>query len=120
MPSNRHTRTDQERLLDIVESARLIEKFVRELDAAVDIDDPEAEQIAILHLLIVIGEASAHVSEDLRVKHPQVPWLTMSDFRNELVHEYFGVDWNQVYAAATSRVPLVAKQIKMVLRDEFN
>jgi Ribonuclease HepT-like len=37
----------------------------------------------------VIGEASRSVSNQLRERHPDVPWRRIADFRNVAVHQYF-------------------------------
>jgi uncharacterized protein with HEPN domain len=53
---------------------------------------------AILHQLVVIGEASRRLSEEFRALHPEIPWPKVIALRNFVVHEYdeidFGVVWN--------------------------
>ena len=39
----------------------------------------------------IIGEAAAHLPEDLVADHPEIPWQDMLDMRNVLAHEYFGI-----------------------------
>lgn len=41
-------------------------------------------------------KAAARVSEDLKGRHPQVPWPHIIAFRNILIHAYFGIEWNVV------------------------
>jgi hypothetical protein len=41
-------------------------------------------EVATLHWLEIIGEAANRVSEDVRFRHPDVPWRAIIDFRNLL------------------------------------
>jgi uncharacterized protein with HEPN domain len=74
---------------------------------------------AIAQKLIVIGEAAARVGKDLCARHPEVPWRRVVDFRNILVHEYFGIDWVIVQHAAVREAPALREQIANVLAVEF-
>jgi uncharacterized protein with HEPN domain len=40
----------------------------------------------------VIGEAVTGIGEDIRCRHPEVPWAPIVGLRNELVHAYHRVD----------------------------
>ena len=45
----------------------------------------------------IIGEATMHLCDETLTKYNQVPWRDLKDFRNLLIHEYFGVDSQIVY-----------------------
>lgn len=49
-------------------------------------------QSAILHRLVLLGEACRAVSPILTDSHAEIPWRQMIAFRNVLVHQYFGLD----------------------------
>lgn len=53
---------------------------------------------AVIRNFEIIGEAANYVSNDFKDKHQQIVWRKMVDFRNRLIHDYFGVsykiDWN--------------------------
>jgi uncharacterized protein with HEPN domain len=59
--------------------------------AALVFEDPHAEP-ALRYHLIVIGEAVTGIGEDIRSRHPEVPWARIVGLRNELVHAYHRVD----------------------------
>lgn len=40
----------------------------------------------------IIGEAVSRLPQDYKDKHPQVEWRIIKDFRNFIIHEYFGVN----------------------------
>ena len=112
-------RSDEERLRDIEEYCALISKFVKEITNS-NVTDVEARQYAVLHHLIIIGEAAARVSIDLQQKYPEISRRVLTDFRNIAIHEYFGVDWNQVWETAVSSVPKLSIQIRRILQLEFD
>jgi len=45
----------------------------------------------VLQKLIVIGEAAANLSPDLKARHPHIPWRAIVAFRKVMVHAYFSV-----------------------------
>jgi Protein of unknown function DUF86 len=36
-------------------------------------------------------------SNQLRERHPEVPWRRIADFRNVAVHQYFAIEWSLVW-----------------------
>lgn len=55
-------------------------------------DQDETLQLALTHIIQVIGEAALHVSIDFREKYPQVPWHEIIGMRHRIVHDYLNVD----------------------------
>ena len=51
-------------------------------------DKQESLELNMLHL----GEAAARVSDELKEKHPEIPWHEMIGLRNIIVHEYFRIN----------------------------
>lgn len=72
-------------------------------------------QDGVIRNLEVIGEATRQISQDLRDEHPQVPWRRIAGLRNVLIHEYLGVDLDQVWAVVVSDVPALEQDIKRIL-----
>jgi uncharacterized protein with HEPN domain len=99
-------------LTDIVEAA---DHF-----AAADAEnflDSELRRSAVVQKLSVIGEAASRLRDDVRTAHPEGPWPQIIAFRNILVHAYFGIDWDIVWAAATERCPALRRQIAAILAE---
>jgi len=40
----------------------------------------------------IIGEAVNNLSDEIKLRYTEVKWQDIKDFRNILIHEYFGVD----------------------------
>jgi uncharacterized protein with HEPN domain len=62
-------------------------------------------QNAVNRSFEVVSEAARRTSAELREAHPEVPWRLMSDFRNKLIHDYFGLDLEVIWRTATGRYP---------------
>ncbi len=69
----------------------------------------------LLRQLQIIGEASRRLSNALKDRHPQVPWRQIVGMRHVLVHDYFEVDWNEVYNVVLRDVPALKPQIETIL-----
>jgi uncharacterized protein with HEPN domain len=104
-------------LTDIVEAADHIAEFLAERDFEA-FQQSELLRSAVVQKLAVIGEAAARVSEELKTRHPQIPWQQIVAFRNILVHAYFGIDWDVVWRAARNRCPVLREQIAEILAAE--
>ena len=72
---------------------------------------------AVVRNLIVLGEASRHIPEDVEQRHPEVPWDRMRGIRNVVVHEYFGVDAEILWETARHDLPPLLPLSENVLRE---
>ena len=75
----------------------------------------ELVQDAVIRCVEVIGEAARQVSEATRDDSPAVPWAQIVGMRNLLVHDYGGVDLDQVYRVATESVPELLGHIRTLI-----
>ena len=73
----------------------------------------------ILRRLTVIGEAAAKLTDDLRTRHPEVPWKKAIALRNRVTHDYFGIDWPIIWKTITEDIPALRRQIAEILSAEF-
>jgi uncharacterized protein with HEPN domain len=75
-------------------------------------------QDAVIRNLEIIGEAVRNLSADLRHRHPEVPWRSITALRNVLIHEYFGVDLEIVWRLVTRRLPTLKRHVAALLAGE--
>ena len=61
-------------------------------------------QDAAIRNFEIVGEAVKRVSEELRAAHPEIPWADLAGFRDVLIHQYFRVDLEIVWALIERRV----------------
>ena len=69
-------------------------------------------QDAVIRRLEIIGEATKHLTEELKKSYPEISWHKPLAMRNILIHEYFGIDLSTVWVTATEILPEFKKQIK--------
>ena len=62
-------------------------------------------QNAVMRSFEIVGEASRRLSREFRAANPQLPWRKMMDFRNKLLHDYFGLDLFLVWQTAVNDAP---------------
>jgi uncharacterized protein with HEPN domain len=75
-------------------------------------------QDAVLRNLQPLSEATQRVSEKLKTRHPEIEWAQIAAFRNILVHDYLGVDLEQVWRIVQTDVPRL-KAALLAMLDEL-
>jgi len=65
----------------------------------------------------VIGEAANQLSEELRARHPDIPWRAIAAMRHALVHAYFRVDLDEVWSVVQGDLPGLKTRILELLRS---
>jgi uncharacterized protein with HEPN domain len=54
-------------------------------------------QDAVARNFEIIGEASSRLSAEFKEKYNNINWVKVKDFRNKLIHDYFGTDYTTVW-----------------------
>jgi uncharacterized protein with HEPN domain len=105
---------DRAVLLDIVRAAELILEFSASMDETAFLNDVKT-QSAILHQLLVMGEAVKRLSSDFRADHPQIPWSLIAGMRDILIHGYDIVDLEEVWQTVVMDVPELLREVRGLL-----
>jgi len=53
---------------------------------------------AVIRNFEIIGEAAKGLPEVIREQYPEMPWKEMVGMRDKVVHEYFGINYDIVWA----------------------
>jgi uncharacterized protein with HEPN domain len=93
---------DRPYLADIVQALERVEEIGRRGREAF-LGDWVLQDAAIRNFEIV-GEAAKRVSPALQAAHPEIPWADLAGFRDVLIHQYFRVDLQIVWALIEQRV----------------
>lgn len=110
-------RQDDATLLDIAKAGRLIEKFLGSMSKKSFLGDAKT-QSSILYQLLVIGEAVKRLSREFRAQRDDIPWLLIAGMRDQLIHAYDTVDWEEVWKTATKDVPGLLAKIEPLLPNK--
>lgn len=83
-------------LEDMLQSAQKIKRYVTSLDFDSFMSDDKTMD-AVVRNFEIIGEAANRVDPDFRDSNPEIEWKRIRGFRNRIVHEYFGIDYEIVW-----------------------
>ena len=97
-------------LNDILEAIEAINAYLQGIDFDLFCKDRKTYS-ATIREFIIIGEAISKIIDLLQNNSPEYPWITLKDFRNFIVHEYFGVDPKIIYDASTMELEELHKII---------
>lgn len=103
-------------LTDIVESGNAIQSYVSGIGFD-QFSDDRMRCAAVVREFEIIGEAVAKLPEDLKAGYPEVSWRDIKDFRNLLIHEYFGVDLAIVWSAIHQELPPLIQTARQMLAE---
>lgn len=106
-------RDDHTRILDALEAIQQIEKYADRGRTAFEED--ELIQTWIIHHLQILAEALSRIQDSTRERHPDVPWTEIRGMRNLLVHEYFGIDLNVVWAVVEQDLPKLRTKLEALV-----
>jgi uncharacterized protein with HEPN domain len=107
---------DRVYLMHIRDSLREVQTFIRG-ESYESFLKNRMVQNAVMRSFEVVGEAARLISSELRESHPEVPWRLMSDFRNKLIHDYFGLDLEVIWRTATEDTPVLLQQIDELIEE---
>jgi uncharacterized protein with HEPN domain len=68
-------------------------------------------QDAVIRQVGIVGEAASKLSPSFRAGYPTIPWVQIIGMRNVVVHQYWEVDLDVVWEAATEDVPALVKKL---------
>lgn len=103
-------------ICDMRNAALCIAEFIMGMDR--DAFERDAKtQSAVLHQIMVLGEAAGRVSERFQQEHAKIPWRLIVGMRNRLIHGYDDVDFDEVWFTATRDVPSLLEQLALLNLD---
>lgn len=73
-------------------------------------------QDAVIRNFEILGEAAKHVSEAIQQAHPEIPWRRIAGFRDVLIHNYMGVDLNEVREIIERSLPELQRNMQAILK----
>ena len=83
-------------LEDMFQSAQKIKQYTKDLDFDSFLSDDKTKD-AVVRNFEIIGEAANRIDPDFRDKNTEIEWKRIRGFRNRIVHDYFGIDYEIVW-----------------------
>jgi len=102
---------------DILERINLIEDSTKDI-SKLKFKMDKVLVDATIRRLEIIGEAAKNIPNYFREKYGGVPWRDISGFRDVLVHVYFGVNLDKIWAVIRDDLPKLKRDIEEILEKE--
>ncbi|MEA1870034.1 MAG: DUF86 domain-containing protein [Euryarchaeota archaeon] len=103
-----------EYMLDSIEK---IERYTKGMDFDSFTENPMVID-AVIRNLEVIGEACKYIPAGIRESYDEVPWKAIVGLRNIAIHEYFGLDLENIWKIIREDLPKNKETFRKVLEDE--
>ena len=110
-------RSDTDLLDDILICMEKIDSYINGLSYEQFSNDSKTQD-AIIRNIEIIGEATKHLSNAIKLRYNHIPWKEIAGTRNRLIHGYFGVNIDIIWEIATVDIPKLKDQIKEI-KNEF-
>ena len=107
---------DKIRLQHILDAIEEIQKYLTAVDFQIFLEN-SMMRFACIKQMEIIGEASNHLSAELKSKFSDVEWSQIVGMRNVFAHEYFGIDSSLVWEIIKNDIPELKGKIQHILKS---
>lgn len=101
-------------LEDIYNAAEKIEKFTEGLSFD-DFVDNDLVCDAVIKNILVIGEATKNIPDQIRKEYPAIEWRKMAGMRDMMIHGYFSINHRIVWDVVQNKIPTLKRSIEKLL-----
>lgn len=105
------TRTDELYVYDILECCEKIEQYLSGVTKQA-FDENSMLQDAVVRNIEIIGEASKSLTPEFRKEKPNIEWREIMKMRDKIVHHYFKIDLDVVWATVKQDIPTLAVDLR--------
>ena len=81
--------------------------------------DDWRKQMLAERLVEVLGEAVKRLPDDLRTRHPQLPWKKIAGTRDYIAHGYDSVDYEVIWGVLDTEADKLKASVLAILAKEF-
>jgi len=83
-----------------------------------DLDHDRMFVLALVKDIEIIGEAAYQVSEETRRNLPEIPWDDIIGMRHRLVHAYFDINLDILWATVQEDLPELVAVLRNILKEK--
>ena len=109
-------REDVIRVRHMIEASETTQRFIAGRERR-DLDQDQMLLFALVRAVEIIGEAASKVSPETREAVPMVPWQIIISMRNRLIHAYFDIDPDILWATVTQEIPELMPLLTAVVSE---
>ncbi|OCQ91852.1 hypothetical protein AMR42_07355 [Limnothrix sp. PR1529] len=104
-------------LVDILNSIDNIQSDTTNISYEEFVQDRRTKDAVILNLLI-IGEATKQIPQDIRDQHPEIQWKQIAGMRDMIAHAYFSINNKIVWNIIENDLDFLKTCIKNIQNNE--
>ena len=67
---------------------------------------------AVVHCLLIVGEAAKHIPEDVRQRMPEIEWRKIAGMRDWMAHAYFSISDDILWSVVETKAPELLRAIE--------
>jgi uncharacterized protein with HEPN domain len=108
---------DQTALLAIVTAGRLAVEFTQGVDRKA-FDADLKTQSAVLHQLLILGEAVTRLSAQFQAAYPAVSWSLVAGLRDQPLHAGDEVNLDEVWTTVRRDLPKLLEDLRPLLQAQ--
>lgn len=107
------------RIEDMLNAIDRIQRYTAGVDRVAFLNNPEKVD-AVIHNIIILGEAANHLPDAIRQATPSVPWHQIRGMRNLLVHVYWGTEAAEAWETVERDLSPLRQALQAILEQPPN
>jgi len=107
---------DKERLNHMIEAIDNIFEFVNNKSFSDYVDD-KMLRFAVIKNLEIVGEAAYLLTKEFKTHHPSIEWLDIVGMRHTLVHGYYQIKDEIIWATIETELSPLKEKISEILTE---
>lgn len=104
-------------LEDMLDAALKIKRYSYNLDFETFLEDEKTID-AVIRNFEIIGEASNRVDPDFKLQNPEIEWNRIRGFRNRIIHNYFGIDYEIVWTIIEDDIDNLIEWLQLMFKNK--
>jgi uncharacterized protein with HEPN domain len=98
---------------DMLEATKKIRSYTSGFNFETFVEDDRTID-AVIRNFEIIGEAANRVHPDFQAANPTIEWHKLRGFRNRLIHDYFGVDYEIVWQIIDTELSKLIEELEEI------
>ncbi len=105
-------------IVDVLTAIDRIKRYVTDFKDVDELVRDEKSFDAVIRELEIVGEAIKHILTSEEIKHlTKDDWRVVVDFRNTIIHEYFGIDVNEVFKVVKDDINILENEMLYLIKN---